>query len=155
MTNVDHPVVTYDDLMEFVTAFHKIFPAAYGYTNPQTANENIKEYVLFRSRDESFKNRQAVVTIRYVYEKKPRIERNADCIVYDMAFVPGEDNNGIPHNESVEWLWQWTPQASVEKIYLIEGGESPIRIWESDENHYQAKCRLLWEDPEEATEEDY
>jgi len=49
-----------------------------------------------------------------------------------LIFNPGEDHDGIPHIENVEWLRQYYPQADATKGYLVDGDESwPEEIWES------------------------
>ena len=75
----------------------------------------------------------------------------ADKIKYDMVLVPGEDHNGIPYHESVQWLEQFYPcgeraQQTGRRILLIVGGESPTEVWSMKNNHYKGKCYLEWKE---------
>lgn len=73
--------------------------------------------------------------------------RRARHIDVSVAFFPGEDHNGIPHDQNVCWLKQYkrpsaTGRYSTEKGYLVRcdphGNESyPVEIWES---RYAAQC---------------
>lgn len=67
--------------------------------------------------------------------------RRARHIDVSMAFFPGEDCDGIPHDQNVCWLKQYkrpsaTGRYSTEKGYLVvcdpHNNESyPVQIWES------------------------
>lgn len=72
-------------------------------------------------------------------EPKARASRKARYIPADMIFSPGEAHDGIPHEESVEWLRQYVRQPpsgrySDYKSYLVvldsENEDYPLQIWE-------------------------
>lgn len=70
--------------------------------------------------------------------------RRARYIDAHLHFLPGQDHNGIPHDQNVDWLRQYKRKAtspgcgfySVEKGYLVvligsHNEDYPLEIWES------------------------
>lgn len=57
--------ITEPQLGAIVTAFEQVFPDAYGYTDPDTFNEKVQTYLVFRNRDESFDKGNAIASIKY------------------------------------------------------------------------------------------
>lgn len=73
----------------------------------------------------------------------------ASEINYSMVLVPGEEHNGIPYEESVDWLDQFYPcseriRKTKRKILLVVGGESPTEVWSLKNNNINGKCYLEW-----------
>ena len=88
------------------------------------------------------------------------VTRHAHKIRYTMVFVPGEDWDGIPYEESVRWLEQYYPctQRCVltnRRILLLEGTETyPTKVWSMKSDHYRGLAHLEWERPEEVCDDD-
>lgn len=71
----------------------------------------------------------------------PRIgdRRSARHISAHLTFFPGQDHNGIPHDQNVDWLRQYRRNGghySVAKGYLVvligpSNEDYPLEIWES------------------------
>ena len=90
--------------------------------------------------------------------------REARHIEATLCLFAGEDDNGIPHVESVDWLRQYTrpdgKDYTVDHGYMVvtsvPGDETcPSEIWESvlvsptDVNLLDSEYRLVWKRQEE------
>jgi hypothetical protein len=101
-------------------------------------------------------------------EPKVGERRKARYIDAHLHFFPGQDHNGIPHDQNVDWLRQYHRLSvgegsySVEKAYLVVlvgpiNEDYPLQIWESrrsakypDGNHLDAVYTLVWKREEDA-----
>ncbi len=90
--------------------------------------------------------------------------RKARHIDMSMAFLPGEEHNGIPHDQNVDWLRQYprpTGRYRLSRGYLVlcdpHGNESyPVQIWESrptqrfpEQDLLESSYALVWKRQEE------
>lgn len=83
----------------------------------------------------------------------------ADQIPTGIMFIPGEEENGIPYSQNLEWLAQYTHGENQgpldpEKVYLILGDETaPEEIWESvltdpeNRDKIHSPFQKIWRDP--------
>lgn len=77
-----------------------------------------------------------------------------------IIFIPGEEENGIPFNENLEWLSQYTTGEAEkpldpEKCYILIGDETnPDEIWESQDPDPDTRDKIysiyqrIWRNPE-------
>lgn len=96
--------------------------------------------------------------------------RQARYIDAAMCFFPGQDHNGIPHDQNVDWLRQYRRLEvgggaySAEKGYLVvlehRNEDWPLEIWEHlrtrhqpDPNHLSAQYTLVWKRPDNEEED--
>lgn len=90
--------------------------------------------------------------------------RHARHIDASLTFFPGTHSNGIPHDQSVDWLQQWrrpgVPPYAVERGYLVvtevpHQEDYPLEIWESvlrspqTIDELDSEYRLVWKRPPE------
>lgn len=87
--------------------------------------------------------------------------RKARFIPAHRMFFPGQDADGIPHVQNVEWLRQYQHAISfysAEKGYLVvligpHNEDYPLEIWESHGSavidELESSYRLVWKRPKE------
>ena len=94
------------------------------------------------------------------HREKESVVLLAEKIDANKIFSPGEEDNGIPFNETLDWLSQYTHGDNGEplnpnKSYLLIGDETaPEEIWESvtndptKNNRLDAQFKRIWVDPD-------